>query len=84
MLGVVQKLLKREEPEGFFAKGVLEKNDIRTVKSPRKNSYKTWLCGNCGHLYFYAVVRCPLCESDSVSVVNSITPAYNFKDMVVD
>lgn len=66
MLGTVQKLLKKENLE------VKEKYNITKLGTPvikysrQRVAHKIWLCSNCGHLYFYAVLKCPLCESKKI------------------
>lgn len=61
MLGIVQKLLRKEDDLIEYEPAT--KNQKRRYQ---RTHHKIWLCGNCGHLYFYAIVKCPLCESRSV------------------
>lgn len=37
------------------------------VVSGVKQMYSTWECGRCVHAFYYAVLRCPLCESRRIS-----------------
>lgn len=59
MFRTMQKLLKKEEIE-----------EVKLPRMRRKISHEMHVCGGCGHLYFYRVVRCPLCESRNIKVVN--------------
>lgn len=62
MLGIVQKLLRKEEE--YQETEIMPRGQRRKFHRTR---HKIWLCGNCGHLYFYAIVKCPLCESVRVT-----------------
>lgn len=54
----IQKLLNKEMP-------VIQPQAQRKVKI-RKEIY---LCKACGHLYYYRIIKCPLCESPAVRKV---------------
>ena len=75
MFRTVQKLLNKEQQ--MLTKDDMIKLRKASAKPIRKRiKHKVYLCANCGHLYFYAIVRCPLCESHDVQSVN------NAKDVV--
>ena len=74
---VLQRLLtkhKRKELDYDDTISMLTKEDMQKLKeasnkkrSPhRKSTYKIWNCKACGHACFYAVIRCPSCESRAI------------------
>lgn len=73
---VLQHLLMKQKKEITYddTVGFLTKDDMKKLKeaskkkrSPhRKSTYKIWNCKACGHACFYAVIRCPSCESRSI------------------
>ncbi|MBI2233276.1 MAG: hypothetical protein HYU56_05115 [Candidatus Aenigmarchaeota archaeon] len=81
MLRTIQRLLGKEK-EVVYDKtlGYLTREDIERLKeatkkpeSPvRKKFYKTWICGS-GHLFFYRILRCPLCESRKIEEQTNAT-----------
>lgn len=75
MLGSIRKLLHKEreiqydETLGYLTQEDLQKLREAAEKSVslhRKQSYKTWICVSCERAYFYAVLRCPQCESGMI------------------
>lgn len=58
MLGLVKNIAKE--------KMQIKKTEINVSYFQRKNFYKTWNCEVCEHSYFFAVLRCPLCESHTI------------------
>ncbi len=71
MLGIVRNIFGgRKNISGAW----LTKEDMQKLReaatrkmSPlRKELYKTWDCTKCSSSYFYAVIRCPSCESLSI------------------
>ncbi|MBS3050987.1 MAG: hypothetical protein J4400_02475 [Candidatus Aenigmarchaeota archaeon] len=53
---------------------LLSKEEVR-IRLPEKRRMKiqtqTYLCKECGHLYYYKIIKCPLCESRDTVVVNN-------------
>lgn len=82
MLEIIQKILKKEESTD--ASGFLTKEEILKLKSAtmqkasehRKRSYKTWNCAECGHEFYYTVLKCPACESGRIENVEHKTLYY--------
>ncbi len=83
MLGAVQKLLKKENFE-TQTKNMTQYTRPDEVRYKKRTPHKTWLCNNCGHLYFYAIFRCPICESKEIK--NTVYHSSNTleKDVVID
>ncbi len=71
------KHVQKMELEYDNTMGFLTKDDIQNLRkasmkprSPhRKDSYKTWMCRDCEHSSFFAVVKCLLCGSDKIEEV---------------
>ena len=84
MLGTVQKLLKREESEVFTKEDMKKIKEIGIKSKRHRAPHKIWLCNSCGHLYFYAVFKCPLCESPKIK--NTVYQSKNIleKDVVIN
>jgi Zn finger protein HypA/HybF involved in hydrogenase expression len=64
---------------------VTKNRSLRNIKnkpqiSHRKRTYKTWHCIDCEHNYFYAMIKCPLCESHEIEQVLH-EPNYYYNDM---
>ena len=53
---------------------LLSKEEVR-IRLPEKRRMKIqtqmYLCKECGHLYYYKIIKCPLCESHDTMVVNN-------------
>ncbi|KHO47507.1 MAG: seg [archaeon GW2011_AR5] len=57
MFGTVQKLLSKEDA------AAIKKRRIKV----RKEMY---VCNGCGHLYYYRIIKCPLCESLDTAILS--------------
>lgn len=44
-----------------------EKDARRSLRKHPRVLHKIWSCVECGHRYFYAVTKCPYCESTGIS-----------------
>lgn len=74
---LVQKLMAKNKPELEYDDtiGWLTKEDLIKLRkartkqaSPhRKTTYKTWDCSSCNSRFFYSIMRCPACESGSIT-----------------
>ena len=62
------------EVDKMFFQKMLSKEEVR-IRLPEKRRMKiqtqTYLCRKCGHLYYYKIIKCPLCESHDTMVVNN-------------
>lgn len=76
---LIQRLLRKQnnghkEIEYDNMMGFLTKEDKQKLwtathkpRSPhRRSSYMKWICNSCKNVYFYAVIRCPTCESRQI------------------
>ncbi len=74
---LISKLLKKQDAEyddtmGYLTKEDMEKLRTATKRPPspyRKSTYKKWLCKECAGSFFYAVKKCPSCESQKIEEV---------------
>jgi len=81
MLEIIQKILKKEEDNDA---GFLTKEDILKLKTAaiqkssehRKRFYRTWNCAECGHEFYYTVLKCPACESHKIEELEHKTQYY--------
>ena len=83
MLGTVQKLLKKENFDNAEKNDTIRPHTYGVLRTRHRTPHKIWLCNGCGHLYFYAVFKCPLCESKKIK--NTVYNGKNIleKDVVI-
>ncbi len=68
MIKLIHKIenIKYDRILGFLTRDDMEKLKTATERPAsklRKSSYTTWDCGSCNHSYFFAILKCPLCDS---------------------
>lgn len=71
MLGALERLLKKENESQKFKKESQKLKNSK-LKIQKKISRVMYLCKECGHLYFYSIVSCPLCESRNTHIVEDV------------
>ncbi len=59
MFGSIQRLLSAE--------------DFKKIPKKRRVKIRNevYLCRECGHLYYYRIIKCPLCESRDTVIMNN-------------
>ena len=79
MFSTLQKLLKNEQ----IVEGQVKLKLHPKRKKISRMSHTIYLCGNCGHLYYYRVFKCPLCDSQKIEAANNpIQKNYTVGDVV--